>query len=145
MESNKDISHIYKNIYLGNANVAYTPEILKKYNIQAIVQALPISIPNNGIDEYLVIPINDHPSENLLSHIPSFFEFMKKNKNKNILIHCMAGISRSASLVIAWLMYKFNFNYETSHKYVLSKRSIINPNPGFVEQLKKLENELNNK
>lgn len=140
----KDISHIYNNIYLGNANAAYNSEILKKYNIQAIVQALPINKPNNGIDEYLIIPINDYPSENLLSHIPSFFEFMEKNKEKNILVHCMAGVSRSASLVIAWLMYKFNFDYETAHKYVLNKREIINPNPGFIKQLKKLDKELNN-
>jgi protein-tyrosine phosphatase len=136
------INHIFNNIYLGDANAAYDKEILGNYNIQAIVQAIPVTKPDNGIETYLIIPINDHPAENLLQYISEFYNFMEKNQDKNILIHCMAGISRSASLVIAWLMYKFDFDLDTAFTYVKAKRSIINPNPGFIEQLKKLNIEL---
>ena len=47
-----------------------------------------------------------------------------------------AGVSRSASLVIAYLMKENNWKYEESFKFVKSKRSKIFPNLGFTNQLK---------
>lgn len=64
-------------------------------------------------------------------------EFIEKAKEKNgrILVHCNQGISRSVSLVIAYLMFSKKLNYEESFKFVQSKRSIANPNIGFSIQL----------
>ena len=49
------------------------------------------------------------------------------------------GISRSASVVISYLMFKNKWNYLKSFEFVKKKRNQIDPNSGFVEQLKKFD------
>lgn len=54
----------------------------------------------------------------------------------NTLIHCMAGISRSTTLLIAYLIRYRGMKSDDALNYVRSRRSIVNPNPGFWNQLK---------
>ena len=58
-------------------------------------------------------------------------------------MHCVVGSSRSASIVIAFLMKKINLDFNQALEYVQSIRNIVNPNHGFVKQLRKYELELN--
>ncbi|KAB8280029.1 protein-tyrosine phosphatase-like protein [Yarrowia lipolytica] len=53
-----------------------------------------------------------------------------------VLVHCMAGISRSSTIVIAYLMKKLGLTAEQGLALVKKGRKIANPNPSFVEQLK---------
>ena len=56
-------------------------------------------------------------------------------ENGAILVHCMFGISRSATAVIAYLM-KYEFmNYYKAKNYVDTRRREVNPNKGFLKQL----------
>ena len=59
--------------------------------------------------------------------------------NEKILVNCMIGSSRSATIVIAYIMWKQKMKYEDAFNFVKSKRKIINPNYGFKEQLKIFE------
>jgi protein tyrosine/serine phosphatase len=63
-------------------------------------------------------------------------------KNKKVMVHCKAGISRSATLVIAYLMIENTWQYEKAYEYVKKRRPIIVPNQGFITQLKHLESHL---
>lgn len=45
------------------------------------------------------------------------------------------GISRSASVVIAYVMKAYNWSLEKAFEFVKKKRNCIRPNPGFVTQL----------
>ena len=56
-----------------------------------------------------------------------------------VLVHCFAGVSRSASVVIAYLMRYHNMTYSQACAHVRDRRPWINPNPGFVNQLKRYE------
>jgi protein-tyrosine phosphatase len=51
--------------------------------------------------------------------------------NGKILVHCFAGVSRSATVVIAYLMQEHGLTYHAAMKLVKSKRPFINPNEGF--------------
>ena len=64
--------------------------------------------------------------------------------NNNVLVHCMAGISRSASLVIYYFMKKYNINFDDALKMVKGKRNIINPNDSFKLQLKQFQKNYHN-
>ena len=65
------------------------------------------------------------------------FDFIEKcsNSNGKILIHCFAGISRSATIVIAYLIYKYKMNTYDAISYTKKQRSIVHPNTGFLSQL----------
>ena len=52
-------------------------------------------------------------------------------------MHCQVGMSRSASLLIAFLMKEYNIGYDTALKIVKTKRPIVSPNEGFVKALLK--------
>lgn len=56
-----------------------------------------------------------------------------------MLIHCHAGISRSATVCIAYLMYKNNLSLEKAFDHVRSRRGVISPNLNFMQQLQEFE------
>jgi len=56
--------------------------------------------------------------------------------NGSVLVHCMAGISRSSSLIIYYLMKKYAITYDKAYEFVKKARSIIQPNSGFEKQLR---------
>lgn len=58
---------------------------------------------------------------------------------QSVLIHCMAGVSRSASLVIYYLMKTHGIDFDTAYRIVKGRRSIINPNKSFQAQLKRYQ------
>ena len=76
----------------------------------------------------------------LLFHI-SFTEEARQ-ANTNVLIHCMAGISRSVTLTIAYLMYHFGLSMHAAYQFVKEKRPAISPNLNFMGQLVEFEKEL---
>jgi len=48
-----------------------------------------------------------------------------------VLVHCHMGVSRSATVVIAYLMKYFHMTHREAYNFVKKKRSVINPNEGF--------------
>ena len=73
-----------------------------------------------------------------LEEIVDYMEKARKNKC-NILVHCYMGKSRSASAIIAYLIKYKKYSFESAVKFLKNLRNIINPNFGFVSQLKEYE------
>jgi protein-tyrosine phosphatase len=61
---------------------------------------------------------------------------------KQVLVNCWAGVSRSTTIVLAYLMYKNKWNVQDALTFVRSKRPIVNPNYGFIVQLYNLQDKL---
>jgi len=85
--------------------------------------------------------LEDTPDENILPYIDDAIAYIddKLSKGSRVLVHCAAGISRSASFVIAYLMKTNKWTFERSIDYVQRKRPIIKPNTGFIKQLQQYE------
>ena len=66
----------------------------------------------------------------LLHHLDSVH-----SKGGRVFVHCHAGISRSATVCIAYLMQQQKLTVDEAYKFVQSKRPIISPNLGFMGQL----------
>lgn len=115
-------------------------------NISGITHVINLTddIPNyHEHVKYLNIFVNDHPNENISVYFESVCEYIHKerhlNPNLKILVHCHAGISRSPTIVIAYLMRAENMTFTDAYNYVAKRRAFIRPNNGFVKQLKMFE------
>lgn len=141
-KANEEINHIIDNIYLGDCS--HTQDELYKLGISYVFNMTP-----NNYREYdklieVKIPLEDSFKQNITDIFPTAIEQVKElnDEGLKIYIHCYAGISRSASFVIYYLMKYHKMNFENAFKYVRDKRYCIQPNASFVEQLKYLEKKL---
>ena len=131
-------NQITEKIFLGNEDTARSKNELIKNNISNILicaEGCEIFYPD--IFKYKILYLDDAIDENLLCWLYEAFKFIDSSE-KNIYIHCVMGVSRSASVTIGYLMYKQKKNFDEIFKYVKSKRKEIEPNCGFIKQLKEL-------
>uniref|UniRef100_A0A1A7ZF20 Dual specificity phosphatase 7 n=1 Tax=Nothobranchius furzeri TaxID=105023 RepID=A0A1A7ZF20_NOTFU len=98
-------------LYLGCAKDSTNLDVLGRYNITYILNVTP-NLPNmfehDGHFRYKQIPISDHWSQNLSKYFPEAISFIDEARSKRccILVHCLAGISRSVTVTVAYLMQK---------------------------------------
>ena len=132
------ISPITNNIYLSGICGANNLNKLKEYNITYIINCTKNKSENFQNITYMNIPIDDTSNQNIEQYFDSSYNFIEYavNNNHNILVHCFAGKSRSASILIAYFMKKNNWSYDLSYQYLKEKRQIINPNNFFINALK---------
>lgn len=72
-------------------------------------------------------------------------EFIEKGmKEGNVLVHCMGGIMRSATVVIAYCMKRYKWSYEKAYQHVKNCRRAICPNKPFIQMLKNKEEDIIN-
>lgn len=83
------------------------------------------------------ISIEDTEDVNLMQYFDETYAFIDDavQKNEGVLVHCIAGISRSVTCVVAYLMKKNKWDAHEAIEFVRSKRPVANPNTGFREQL----------
>lgn len=89
---------------------------------------------------HLKFEVDDDKKQSLLEVFPKAFAFLddcKRNQQK-VLVHCSAGISRSATVVIAYLIYSHGMTLERAYTFVNERRCVIYPNIGFMNQLNAL-------
>ena len=90
---------------------------------------------------YMNIEVDDDEHEDIFKYFYSSINLIEKSNI--VYVHCQAGMSRSASFVIAYVMFHFKYNRDKAFDYVQKRREIICPNEGFMMQLKDLERVLN--
>ena len=134
-----DISEIIPNkLYLGSYYSATLKDALKE---KGIAHILTIGYYLNEIYPkdftYMTIEIENDEHEDIFKYFYSSINFIEKSKI--VYVNCRAGMSRSASLVIAYVMFHFKYSLEEAYDYVKKRREIIYPNEGFMMQLEDLE------
>ncbi|KAG6544459.1 hypothetical protein Mapa_014097 [Marchantia paleacea] len=88
----------------------------------------------------MTVPLKDMESENLLDHLEACMDFIENGrKNGAVLVHCLAGISRSASVILAYLMRTERLSVEDALSSLRGSSDSACPNEGFMEQLQMFE------
>lgn len=131
-------------LYLGDFTAAMDKSQLKRKNIKTVLTvAIGMNIHYSALINHHVYPAFDVESFDLTKYFDQTYEAIENGlKNGSVLVHCAAGISRSSTIVIAYLMKKNKLTYQEAYSFVRKRRSVICPNSGFVRQLKNYEKKL---
>ena len=135
-------------IFLGNLLAAIDINILKKNNIQAVLTMFDHFIDYSKTNiEQKIISAEDNINYDISLDFENAFDFIEKNRKlkKNVLIHCKAGVSRSAAIIIAYIMKIEKKSLNATLKFVKKSRNQIFPNQGFIKILEKYEKIILNK
>ncbi|KAL4439104.1 hypothetical protein ABPG74_008879 [Tetrahymena malaccensis] len=142
-KTDKYPNQIVPNLYLGSVGAALSKDVLVELNIKYVLTAMEeFKHPfQDIITEYKIIRIKDSKNENIINYFEESNEFIHKaiSNNQNVLVHCFAGISRSTSLVLAYLMKYQNKTLDEALNITKQARPVIQPNQNFLAQLKKYE------
>ena len=143
-DTHKDIDKIEENLWLGNTFAAGNIKDLKEKGIKKILSVMSVP-PNYDNKEdgfnHKKIEIDDMNHQNIIQYFGECLNFIKGDEK--ILVHCAAGASRSATIVIAYLMWKNKMKFDDALQLVQKLRPIVWPNEGFKDQLKLFEKLLN--
>ena len=132
------INHIVDNLYLGDFRAADDLNTLKQNNITHIINCafnLPNKFPNEMI--YKRLDLRDEPNQPIIDQMKEAYAYIKENKEKNIFVHCVFGKSRSASVIIFYIMNEQKIDFNKAKSFVKNIRSIVDPNSGFENELNK--------
>lgn len=91
--------------------------------------------------DYFNVRVYDDEKTNLLMHWDDTFRYITqaKNEGSKVLVHCKMGVSRSASVVIAYAMKAYDWTFNQALKHVKKQRSCIKPNKHFLSQLEQYQ------
>lgn len=127
------MSKIINNIYLGDINDALRLD--KDYWM------IVTCASEAEIDSDFRINLLDGKQNDTLQKISEASKFIYENKNhdKNIFVHCMAGASRSASVIIYYLMSYHKMNFIDAYYFVKDKRAIVHIDKHFEFILRSID------
>ena len=146
-ENKFEASEIINGLYIGSIDSVYDIKTLKMLGITHVISILPGFIPPYPDDfKYMVINAMDDENTDLSSIFDDTNKFIDEAFENvgNVLVHCMMGKSRSATIVASYLINTFGMNVDEVLKLLKNKREIIQPNKYFEQQLRKYKKNLLN-
>ncbi|NXO00409.1 DUS16 phosphatase, partial [Rhinopomastus cyanomelas] len=144
--SNTGPTRILPHLYLGCQRDALNKELMQQNDIGYVLNASNTCPKPDFIPEshFLRVPVNDSFCEKILPWLDKSVDFIEKAKASNgcVLVHCLAGISRSATIAIAYIMQRMDMSLDEAYRFVKEKRPTISPNFNFLGQLLDFEKKI---
>lgn len=141
-------TRILPNLYLGCQRDVLNKELMQQNGIGYVLNASNTCPKPDFIPEshFLRVPVNDSFCEKILPWLDRSVDFIEKAKASNgcVLVHCLAGISRSATIAIAYIMKRMDMSLDEAYRFVKEKRPTISPNFNFLGQLLDYEKKIKN-
>ncbi|KAF4650526.1 hypothetical protein FOL47_001081 [Perkinsus chesapeaki] len=146
----REAQEIIPNLYLGPFGCARNLSNLQQAGITHVVvvrsaeesRFLRDKFSDQGIT-YFIVEARDSPFENMIRHFKPVSEFIHSalsiNSSNKVLVHGNAGLSRSSTLVAAYLMARYRITTDEALAYILTRRHCCAPHEGFKNQLREYE------
>ncbi|CAG9803760.1 unnamed protein product [Chironomus riparius] len=149
-----DCDEVYPRVYIGDAAAARNKQYLRMMGITHVLNTAEGS-RFGQVDtghsyyrdmsnlRYMGFPLTDQPSTDISRYFYIASKFIENalNSGGKVLVHCMVGMSRSATCTLAYLMISRKMSAAEAIRTVRMHRD-IHPNEGFLQQLADLDNEL---
>lgn len=134
---------------MSDLAAAESHKTLAALGITHVLSVMPgtVMLPKAGALKTLQIPIRDGPFEELAAHLASTTAFIGDGLHGRgtVLVHCVQGMSRSASVIAAYLMAVWGCSVRDAVEFVKSRSSTAQPNTGFMSQLQEYHDKLHQK
>ncbi|KAG9101379.1 hypothetical protein FRC06_003075 [Ceratobasidium sp. 370] len=154
------MDEVIENLWVGDLGAATSLELLKEAGVKYVVscmrgkvrvhEASQLSVLiRSGIPPHCAavlyictmrryqIPLDDTEEQDVLSYLPATIAFIQSalSSGDGVLIHCMAGMSRSATIAAAYIMHSQGLDPTGALDLIREVRPVIQPNPAFLHQL----------
>jgi dual specificity phosphatase 12 len=131
------MDEVIPGLWIGNLSSALNTQLLKSNNIYSILSAMRGRITINETFIRHQILLDDDEEADVLVHLLPSIHFIQAelDKRRGVLVHCQGGISRSATIVAAYLMHSKDLDPDSALKMIRRVRPYIDPNQGFLQQL----------
>ncbi|ESO85755.1 hypothetical protein LOTGIDRAFT_167725 [Lottia gigantea] len=145
-ESHK-ISQITDQLYLSGLGGVTKEDNLKKLNIKVVLNlAVELSSLKYNNQDITVryVSLQDNSKENILPYLSELVDYIHFviTRGDNIVVHCVGGVSRSATVVIAYLIKIHSMSLREAYNFVQTRRTIIRPNISFWRSLISFEEDI---
>uniref|UniRef100_A0A087XHY4 Dual specificity phosphatase 28 n=1 Tax=Poecilia formosa TaxID=48698 RepID=A0A087XHY4_POEFO len=136
---------VTKALFISNARSACSDDLIQQ---EAVTLCINVSkqqpFPTSSGVTRMQIPVYDDPNEDLYRHFDRCADAIQKEANRGgrSLVYCKNGRSRSATICIAYLMKHRGLTLTEASQRVKTARHVVDPNPGFMSQLQRYEEEL---
>lgn len=134
------------NLFIGGLYALYQPNIVKDAGVTHVLSVIDFDFyelteSNNFLKSkgynHKIIQVDDDPNVDLLCYFQEMVDFIDGGLRNGggVFVHCAMGKSRSATAVIAYLMWKYGVGMDEGLQQLCEGRPVCFPNPGFLEQL----------
>ena len=127
------VNEIVKGLWIGNMDAATDYNFFKKHNISAVVNCtpdVPAAFAKYGVN-YLRVNLNDslkqQDIEKMINYLPKAISFIYQKREiegKNVLVHCHAGMQRSAAITAAYISKIYGISINDAINLILKKRPV---------------------
>lgn len=137
-----DLHEVVPCLFIGSQGAAHNRGGIDECGVTHIINCAT-GIHNAFEDEleYLSLGLYDVPEQDVREVVRSSAKWIGEviDAGGKVLVHCNAGVSRSAVIVIAYLMIKQGMSLEDALAKAKAARKQVRPNEGFMEQLQELQ------
>ncbi|OCH85424.1 phosphatases II [Obba rivulosa] len=135
-------SEIIPGLFVCDAYTASSPAVVASLGITHVITVLPEALHAypRGI-KHVLIPVEDARTADIARYFRTALAFIRRalDGGGRVLVHCVWGMSRSATIAAAYLIESRDMSTEAALRAVRAKREIARPNAGFLKQLRLYE------
>ncbi|KAF3707937.1 Dual specificity protein phosphatase 19 [Channa argus] len=125
-------------LQIASQDAVHDIDTLQRYKVSHVLN-VAYGVINLFPDQlvYKTLQILDLPETDITSYLGECSTFIDQAREQNgvVLVHCNAGVSRSSSIVIGYLMMREGLSFDEAYSQVKLARPSMHPNPGFYQQL----------
>ena len=143
------VTEVLPHVFVGGEVAARDLQQLQRLGVTHVINAAAVALEDffPSHFSYLNLFLCDSPDEPIYALFPviiNLIDEVEKGGGK-IFVHCHQGVSRSCSLVISYVMWRKGLSYHEAYCFVREYRTICSPNPGFIVNLMRFQNQLENR
>ena len=139
------LSEVLPRIWIGDKGVVYDARMLRAVSATHILNCaveLSYTYPCELAEQHKIPMIDDDDplAPKQIREAADKIQKWMENPYSVVIVHCAAGVSRSPTVVLAWMIIYLGMSLETAYSTIQRHRSFIQPNDFYMRLLKELDN-----